>query len=233
MDTTQAVNTIREKLFALKDEKYAAFSASLVPNVERERFIGVRTPQLRALAKELCGTEEARLFMAALPHYYQEENCLHGFLTERIKDEGGLYAALDAFLPHVTNWAVCDLISPALFKKRPASLMPKIDEWLKSGDVYAVRFGLGMLMAHHLDAPYFTEEVLGRAAGVTSGEYYLKMMVAWLFATALAKQYDAALPYIKDRRLDAWTHNKAIQKAIESRRVTDGHKAELRALKIK
>ena len=144
-----------------------------------------------------------------------------------------LWPALDAFLPHVTNWAVCDLISPALFKKRPASLMPKIDEWLKSGDVYAVRFGLGMLMAHYLDAPYFTEEVLGRAAGVTSDEYYLKMMVAWLFATALAKQYDAALPYIKNRRLDAWTHNKAIQKAIESRRVTDGHKAELRTLKIK
>lgn len=233
MDTNQAVNTIREKLFALRDEKYASFSASLVPNVERERFIGVRTPLLRSLAKELCGTEEARLFMAALPHYYQEENCLHGFLAERIKDEGELYAALDAFLPHVTNWAVCDLISPALFKKRPASLMPKIDEWLKSGDVYAVRFGLGMLMAHYLDAPYFTEDVLERAAGVTSGEYYLKMMVAWLFATALAKQYDAALPYIKDCRLDAWTHNKAIQKAIESRRVTDGHKAELRALKIK
>ena len=154
-------------------------------------------------------------------------------LAKRIKDEGELYAALDAFLPHVTNWAACDLISPVLFKKRPASLMPKIDEWLKSGDVYAVRFGLGMLMAHYLDAPYFTEEVLWRAAGVTSDEYYLKMMVAWLFATALAKQYDAALPYIKDRRLDAWTHNKAIQKAIESRRVTDGHKAELRALKIK
>ena len=111
--------------------------------------------------------------------------------------------------------------------------MPKIDEWLEAGDVYAVRFGLGMLMAHYLDAPYFTEEVLGRAAGVTSDEYYLKMMVAWLFATALAKQYDAALPYIKDCRLDAWTHNKAIQKAIESRRVTDGHKAELRTLKIK
>ena len=111
--------------------------------------------------------------------------------------------------------------------------MPKIDEWLKSRDVYAVRFGLGMLMAHYLDAPYFTEEVLGRAAGVTSDEYYLKMMVAWLFATALAKQYDAALPYIKNRRLDAWTHNKAIQKAIESRRVTDGHKAELRAYKVK
>lgn len=174
MDTNQAVNTIREKLFALKDEKYASFSASLVPNVERERFIGVRTPQLRALAKELCGTEEAHLFTAALPHYYQEENCLQGFLAERIKDEGELYAALDAFLPHVTNWAVCDLISPALFKKRPASLMPKIDEWLKSRDVYAVRFGLGMLMAHYLDAPYFTEEVLGRAAGVTSDEYYLK-----------------------------------------------------------
>ena len=206
MDTNQAVNTIREKLFALKDEKYAAFSASLVPNVERERFIGA--PQLRALAKELCGTEEAHLFTAALPHYYQEENCLHGFLAERIKDEGELYAALDAFLPHVTNWAVCDQISPALFKKRPASLMPKIDEWLKSGDVYAVRFGLGMLMAHYLDAPYFTEDVLGRAAGVTSDEYYLKMMVAWLFATALAKQYDAALPYI---RTAALTHGRTIR----------------------
>lgn len=233
MDKTQAVNTIREKLFALKDEKYAAFSASLVPNVERERFIGVRTPQLRALAKELCGTEEARLFTAALPHYYQEENCLHGFIIERIRDENELYAALDAFLPHVDNWAVCDLTSPALFKKRPAGLLPKIDAWLEAGGVYAVRFGLGALNAHYLDAPYFSADILERAAGVKSGEYYVKMMVAWLFATALAKQYGAALPYIQNRRLDAWTHNKAIQKAIESRRVTDGHKAELRTLKIK
>ena len=125
MDTNQAVNTIREKLFALKDEKYAAFSASLVPNVERERFIGVRTPQLRALAKELCDTEEARLFTAALPHYYQEENCLHGFLAERIKDEGELYAALDAFLSHVTNWAVCDLKSPGFSKSARQALCPK------------------------------------------------------------------------------------------------------------
>lgn len=227
-----ATQSIINRFFALKDDKYAAFSASLVPNIAKKRFIGVRTPQLRQLAKELSGTDEAQAFAAALPHYYQEENCLHAFLIERLKDEAELYGALDVFLPYVDNWAVCDLMSPKLFKKRPQSLMPKIKQWIASEHTYMVRFGLNMLMSHYLgDA--FSKEVLELALSVRSEEYYIKMMQAWLFATALAKQYDATLPYIEAGALDVWTHNKAIQKAIESRRITDSQKACLRTLKIK
>lgn len=222
---------IQQRLFALQDEKYACFTAALVPNVERARFIGVRTPELRKIAKEIYGTEEACSFMGELPHFYHEENVLHGFLTEQIKDEAELYRALDTFLPHVTNWAVCDGIKPKLFKKRPPTLLAKADEWLSSEYEYAVRFALCTLMSNYLDDGAFSPDILERAANIRRDEYYIKMMVAWFFATALAKQYDAALPYITECRLDAWTHNKAIQKANESRRVDCEHKKELNRLK--
>ncbi len=226
------MNDIRQRLFALRDEKYADFTAALVPNVARDEFIGVRTPVLRKMAREIYGTSEACAFMDELPHLYHEENALHGFLIEQIKNEAELYSALDAFLPCVTNWAVCDGIKPKLFKKRPPHLIDKIDEWLSSEHEYAVRFALCTLMSNYLDDEAFSIDILERAASVEREEYYIKMMVAWFFATALAKQYTAALPYITECRLDTWTHNKAIQKANESRRVSAEHKAELNGLKI-
>lgn len=232
MQCEQAAEAIRQRLFALRDDEYAAFSAALTPNVERARFIGVRTPQLRRLARELDAAPEKQAFLAALPHYYQEENCLHGYIIERIKDEAALYAALDAFLPHVTNWAVCDTVSPPLFKKRPSSLLNKVDEWLAWPHIYAKRFALRVLMAYYLDDAN-ASAVLQRAAAIREEDYYIKMMVAWLFATALAKQYARALPYIEAAALDEWTHNKAIQKALESRRITAERKAYLRTLKRK
>lgn len=226
------MNGIQQKLFTLQDEIYMKFTAALVPSVERDRFIGVRTPELRRIAKEIYGSKEACSFMGELPHFYHEENALHGFLIEQIKDEGELYCALDAFLPHITSWAVCDGIKPKLFKKHPPSLLIKVDEWLSSKHEYAVRFALCTLMSNYLDDMAFSPDILERAANVKREEYYIKMMVAWFFATALAKQYDSALPYITESRLDAWTHNKAIQKANESRRVTMEHKKELNELKL-
>ena len=226
------MTAIQERLFQLQDEKYRDFNASLTPTAEKETMIGVRTPELRKLAKALFGTKEAEDFMAVLPHAYFEENNLHGFLIEQIKDYDACIAALERFLPYVDNWATCDLRSPKVFKKHKAELLEKIKEWLASGHTYTVRFGMGMLMAHYLDEDY-REEYPALVASVQSEEYYIRMMQAWYFATALAKQYDSVLPFVEERRLEKWTHNKAIQKAIESRRVSDEQKAYLRSLKIK
>lgn len=223
---------IQQRLFELQDLKYRDFHCRLMPTVDPETVIGVRTPALRALAKELAGSEEAAEFLKNLPHRYYEENNLHGFLIERIKDYGDTVAALDAFLPYVDNWATCDLMSPKVFKKHPDELLLKIDEWLASGETYTVRFGIEMLMSFYLDER-FEPLYLEKVARVKSEEYYINMMIAWYFATALAKQYEAALPYIENRRLERWTHNKTIQKAVESYRITDRQKAYLKTLKIK
>ena len=222
--------SVRERLFALRDDDYAAFQRRLMPTVDPDTVIGVRTPVLRGLAKELRGTPEAETFLASLPHGYYDENNLHGFLISLMKDYGDALAAVDDFLPYVDNWATCDLLSPRAFAGHAGELLPEIKRWMGSGETYTVRFGLGMLMSHYLDGN-FKPEYLELAAGVRSDEYYVNMMVAWFFATALAKQYDETLPYIAGRRLGAWAHNKAIQKAIESYRITDGQKAELRLLK--
>ncbi|MGI6695658.1 MAG: DNA alkylation repair protein [Christensenellales bacterium] len=222
---------IQERLFALQDLAYRDFQAKLMPTVDKARVIGVRTPALRQYARELAGTPEAAAFLAKLPHDYYEENNLHGFLIERIKGYEETVAALDAFLPHVDNWATCDLMRPRAFKKRPAALYPaQIDSWLASPHPYTVRFGLGMLLWLYLDEG-FEPEMLARAAGIRSDEYYVNMMVAWYFATALAKQPEAALPYLKNHRLPRWTHNKAIQKAVESRRISAERKTYLKALR--
>lgn len=221
---------VQKRLFALQDEKYRDFCAKLTPNLEKRVIIGVRTPELRKLAKELSGEQTAAAFMESLPHEYYEENNLHGFLVEQIKDYGACADAVERFLPYVDNWATCDLMNPKAFKKHRAELLERIKVWLRSGETYTVRFGMGMLMRHYLDED-FSPEYLELAAGVRSQEYYVNMMIAWYFATALAKQYDAALPYIRQERLDAWTHNKAIQKALESYRVSDEHKKALRGLK--
>lgn len=223
---------IQNRLFELQDLKYRDFQCKLMPTVDPETVIGVRTPEMRKLAKEFSKTPEAMEFLRILPHKYYEENNLHGFLIETIKDYNQTIAAIDAFLPYVDNWATCDLMSPKIFKKHLPELYEKIRTWLKSGQPYTVRFGIGMLMSFYLDEN-FRPEMLDLVASVKSEEYYVNMMIAWYFATALAKQYAAALPYIRQRRLDRWTHNKAIQKAIESYRISDDVKATLRTLKAK
>lgn len=229
---TDAVESIRARLMALQDEKYKAFQCKLIPTVDPATVIGVRTPALRALGRELRGTPEAAAFIQILPHFYYEENNLHGYFIETMRDYAACVAAIDAFLPYVDNWATCDLVTPKVFKKHLPELYGKIQEWTSSGQTYTIRFGVEMLMCFFLDEAFFPE-TLALAANLRSEEYYVNMMIAWYFATALAKQYDAALPYIENRRLAKWTHNKAIQKSIESYRITDEQKAYLRTLKVK
>lgn len=223
---------IQERLFALKDEKFRDFTAGLVPNVDNGAFIGVRTPALRQLAKELSGTAERENFMAALPHTYFEENQLHAFFIEQIRDFDACVAAIDNFLPYVDNWATCDQMNPKALGRNKAQLLGKIHTWLESDECYTVRYGIGQLMRRFLGEDY-QDEYSRLVCGVNSEEYYVRMMAAWYFATALAKHYDEVLPYFTSLMLDPWTHNKAIQKAVESYRVSDEHKAQLRALKIK
>lgn len=226
------IKEIRQGLFALKDEKYKEFQKKLIPTVDENTVIGVRTPVLRKYAKDVSGTPGAVIFMQTLPHEYYEENNLHGMLIETMKDYDECIAYLDEFLPYVDNWATCDLISPRVFKKHKDELLVKIKEWMASDRVYTIRFGMEMLMTHFLDEDS-KPEYLGMAADVHSEEYYVNMMIAWFFATALAKQYEASLPYIENHCMDRWTHNKTIQKAIESYRITDEQKRYLKSLKIK
>lgn len=224
------MESIVKSLFELQDKGYRDFHLKLMPGVEPERVIGVRTPQLRRLAGEIAGTPQAAEFLGKLPHYYYEENNLHGLLICRIKDFNACLGAVNAFLPFVDNWATCDMLSPKALIKQPERLLEEIDIWLKSEKTYTVRFGISRLMAHFLDER-FSGSYPAAVAAVNSDEYYINMMRAWYFATALAKQYDAVLPYFTERRLDRWTHNKAIQKANESFRVSPEHKSELKALK--
>ena len=224
--------TIRARLFELQDLSYRDFQCKLMPTVDPDTVIGVRTPELRKLAKSFSKEPEAEAFLRTLPHRYYEENNLHGFLIETMKDYSQVIAALDAFLPYVDNWATCDLMSPKIFKKHLPELREQIQVWMASSHTYTIRFGIEMLMTFYLDEQFQTE-YLDWVADVHSEEYYVNMMIAWYFATALAKQYDAALPYLQEHRLEPWTHNKAIQKAIESYRITDEQKAYLRSLKVK
>lgn len=224
------MSDIRDKLFALQDEEYKAFQCKLMPTVDPKKVIGVRTPQLRKLSKELCKEGRAEEFMKALPHEYYDENNLHASFIEKITDFERCVEALDRFLPFVDNWATTDMMNPKVLKKEPEKLLLKAYEWLESKDTYTVRYGIGVLMRHFLDER-FKREYPERIAKIRSDEYYIKMMVAWYFATALSKQYDAILPFIKERRLDSWTHRKAIQKAIESYRITPEQKEQLRKLR--
>ena len=226
-----AVERVRARLFALRDEKYQAFNAKLIPTIDPSLVIGVRTPAMRKLAKELSGTEDAAEFMAALPHEYFEENNLHGFLIENIRDYDACIAALEAFLPYIDNWATCDQTSPKALGKHPNELRARIEVWMNSEHPYTIRYGVGMLMRWFL-GDRFEMSDLERVAALRSGEYYVNMMVAWYFATALAAQYEATLPYIERKRLPDWTHNKAIQKAVESYRVTPEQKEYLKTLKV-
>ena len=224
-----AAEKVRERLFALRDEENAAFVARLAPTLSPDNILGVRQPDCRALAKELCREADIGEFLAELPHRYLDENNLHALILNEEKDYAAAVAAIDAFLPYVDNWATCDSLRPKAFKKHPPALPDECRRWMQSGETYTVRFGVGMLMTHYLDAD-FRPEYLKEVSIIESNEYYVNMMIAWYFATALAKQYDAAIPYIEQRRLDAWTHNKTIRKAIESYRVPDERKAYLRTL---
>ncbi len=223
---------IQKRLFALQDKGYREGSIKLNPSVDPDTIIGIRIPALRALAKELKGTDAAAAFIAALPHQYFEEYSLHTFLIGYIKDFDEAIAQTDRLLPWLNSWALTDSMRIKAFEKDPARLLPTIDKWLGSGDTYTIRYGILCLMNYFLDAR-FDPCYLEKIAAVRSDEYYVNMMIAWYFATALAKQYEATLPYIENRRLDQWTHNKAIQKAIESYRVTDEHKIYLRTLRWK
>lgn len=225
------LNVISEELFALQDTEYQVFQSKLMPTIPPETVIGVRTPLLRKRAKELAGTPQAESFLHDLPHRYYEENNLHAFLIEKIRDYDTALAETERFLPYINNWATCDCFCPKVFAKHKEELLISIRRWLGSDQTYTVRYAMGMLMRYYLDED-FQPEYLAWVAGVHSEEYYLNMIRAWYFATALAKQPDAALPWLTDRRLDVWTHNKTIQKAAESYRIPPEMKQQLRELRI-
>ena len=223
---------IREKLYDRQDLKYRDFQAKLIPGMEPEKMIGVRTPDLRKIAKQMAKREDIGEFLENLPHEFFDENQAHAFVISELKDYGRCVHEVERFLPFVDNWATCDQMSPKVFKKHRPELLDSIKEWIRSEHTYTVRFAVGMLMQHYLDEdfdPAYPEMV----AEVQSEEYYIRMMIAWYFATALAKQYEAVLPYIEEKRLEPWTHNKTIQKAIESYRITPEQKEYLRSLKVR
>lgn len=223
---------VQERLFALKDEGYRDFHAKLIPNIEKDRIIGVRTPALRKFAKEFSKSEHKDAFLEILPHKYYEENNLHAFLIETIKDYDECITALDRFLPFVDNWATCDTMSPKVLGKNKDRLISDIKRWISDDKTYTIRFGIGMLMKHFLDED-FSHEYPEAVAGIISDEYYVNMMIAWYFATALSKQYASIIPYLENKRLSDWVHNKTIRKAIESYRITKEQKIYLRTLTVK
>lgn len=224
--------TLQERLFAMAEEEYGHFQAKLIPTVDPALILGVRMPNLRALAKEISGSAEGEDFLIALPHIYFEENQLHAALIERLRDYTACLAATERFLPFVDNWATCDCFSPKVFGKNRDALLPEIRRWMSSDKTYAVRFAMKLLMTWYLDESFFPE-CLAWVAAVGSEVYYVKMMAAWFFATALAKQYATALPYLEQERLSIWVHNKTIQKAVESHRITPEQKIYLRSLRKK
>lgn len=219
------------ELFALQDLEYKSFHSRLMPTINPEAIIGIRMPVLRKYAKALAKTLEADEFLTILPHKYYDENNLHALLIEPIRDYEKAVSLIEDFLPYVDNWATCDLMSPKIFAKHTDELFIRINDWIRSDKVYTVRYGLGMLMRYFLNEN-FDESHLELATGIISDEYYINMMLAWYFATALAKQYSSAVKFIEQKRLSPWVHNKVIQKSIESLRVSPEHKAYLRTLKI-
>lgn len=221
---------IRDILFKKQDLKYRDFSAKLTPTIDKELFIGVRVPKLREIAKQYKSHEKIEDFIDDLPHKYVEENTLHGLLLSELKDYDEVVKRLDIFLPYVDNWATCDIISPKIFKKNREKLKADIDRWMGSNESYTIRFGVEMVMAHYLDED-FDCSFATKVARIRSDEYYVNMMKAWYFATALAKQWDAIIPFVEKHKLDDWSHNKAIQKARESYRITDKQKKYLLTLK--
>ena len=223
------MDKIINRLFKMQDLSYRDFHSRLMPDIDKETVIGVRTPELRKFAKEIAGSAQADEFLSTLPHTYYEENNLHAFLIEQIRDYDDCIRELDRFLPFVDNWATCDMLRPKVLKKNLPELKAKCFEWMESDHPYTVRFGIEALMLYFLDE-HFEPHIMQRIANVKSDEYYVIMMVAWYFATALAGQYESALPYLEQRKLDSRIHAKAIQKARESYRITPEQKAYLKTL---
>ncbi len=228
----QLEQSIQKQLFALQDKEYKEFHAKLIPTIDPDRIIGIRTPVLRKFAKQFAKTPEAEQFIQKLPHYYYEENNLHAFIIETIKDYNRAVQAVDVFLPYVDNWATCDSMKPRIFAKHQSEVYEQAKQWMLAKDTYTVRFGIEVMMNYFLDDA-FSPEINELVAAVSSEEYYIRMMIAWYFATALAKQYEVTLPIIQEKRLDDWIHNKTIQKAVESYRITDEQKRYLKSLKVK
>lgn len=221
---------IISRLLSLRDPDNAAFQQKLTPGLDAEVFLGVRVPLLRKLAAELTKNGLREPFLDELPHFYYEENLLHSILLSREKDFRVCMERIEAFLPYIDNWAVCDTLRPKVFARHRAELLPAVKAWIRSSETYTVRFGLDTLMSEYLDGD-FSPELPELAASVESEEYYVRMMVAWYFATALAKQWDAVIPYMEQHRLCQWTHRKTIQKATESFRITEEQKSYLRSLR--
>ncbi len=228
---SKVTDDLRKELFELKDEKYRDFQSGLIPNVEKDYFIGVRTPELRKLAKKYAKREDVGDFLNELPHRYFDENQIHAFIISEIKSYDECLFRLTVFLPHVNNWATCDQMSPKVLKKEKDKLLVSIKEWISSKETYTVRFAIKMLMEHFLGED-FEKEYAEMVACVVSEEYYVKMMIAWYFATALAKNYEEVLPFIENMKLEKWTHNKAIQKSVESYRILPVQKEYLKSLKV-
>lgn len=225
------MNDVTKLLINLKDDKNADFVAKLTPNVEKERILGVKVPTLRQIAKSLYASCDYKNFLSATPHYYLEENSLHLFILGYEKDFDKAVRAVDKFLPYVDNWGTCDGFSSLTFKKNTDKLTPYIDKWLKSKQTFTIRFGISMLLKYYLDEN-FTPDVLEKAAKIYSDEYYVNMMIAWFFATALCKQRDLAIKYIENKTLSPFCHNKTIQKARESFRISAPDKEYLKSLKV-
>ncbi len=224
------MDNIKNELFKLQDKKYRDFQAKLIPTVDSNNIIGVRTPELRDFAKKLVKDNSYISFLDSLPHKYFDENQLHAFIISELKDYDECIRYINRFLPYVDNWATCDQMSPKVFKKNHDSLLNQIKVWIKSKKTYTIRFGIGMLMQHYLDDD-FKPEYLKLVSSIKSNEYYVNMMIAWYFSTALTKQYEFAISFIENQKLDIWTHNKTIQKTIESYRITTEQKEYLRTLK--
>lgn len=221
---------IQKELFKLQDKEYRKMQIKIIPTVNPDTIIGVRTPELRNLAKKLFKENNYAEFINSLPHQYFDENQLHAFIISMIKDYNECLKCFNRFLPYIDNWSTCDQQSPKVFLKHPNELITEIKRWIKSKDTYTIRFGISMLMRNYLDEN-FKPEYLEMISKIKSNEYYVNMMIAWFFATALAKQYNATIPYIENKKLDVWVHNKTIQKSIESYRITQEHKDYLRSLK--
>lgn len=232
MNQEEMIRDVRKRLFEMQDTGYRDFHARLILTVEKEKIIGIRTPILRKFAKEFGKTEESELFLKVLPHQYYEENNLHGLLIEQIRDYDKCLEELERFLPFIDNWATCDLLALHMMKKHRDIFIREIYRWMESDKPYIIRFGISMLMRHYLDEG-FKQEYPEKVAAIRSEEYYVNMMRAWYFATALAKQYEKILPFLEEQRMDIWTHNKTIQKSIESYRITQEQKDHLRTLRIK
>ena len=226
------MNNIEKELFKLQDKKYQKLQSKILPNLDANTIIGVRTPDLKKYAKKLFKENNYESFINDLPHKYYEENQLHAFIISDIKDYDECLSCFKKFLPYIDNWSTCDQSTPKAFSKNLDSLLKEIKGWINSKETYTIRFGVSMLMRNYLDSN-FKVDYLEMVSKIKSDEYYVNMMRAWYFATALAKQYDKTISYIENNKLDTWTHNKAIQKAIESYRVTDEHKDYLRSLRIK